>query len=122
MPVYDEANDADGNKSPLPVGGPLGRIEIASIGLTAMVEEGTGRKTLQRGVGHIVGTSLLGQSGNAGLAGHRDTFFRKLRNIHEGDEITVTTLAGTISLSRGSHLHRRAAGLGGPPRFRRRFS
>jgi sortase A len=96
MPVFVEANDADGNKSPLPVGGPLGRIEIASIGLTAMVEEGTGRKTLQRGVGHIVGTSLLGQSGNAGLAGHRDTFFRKLRNIHEGDEITVTTLAGTF--------------------------
>jgi sortase A len=75
---------------------PLGRIEIASIGLTAMIEEGTGRQTLQRGVGHIAGTSLLGQSGNIGLAGHRDTFFRKLRNIHEGDEISLTTLAGAV--------------------------
>jgi sortase A len=75
---------------------PLGQIEIASIGLTAMIQEGTGRQTLQRGVGHIAGTSLLGQSGNIGLAGHRDTFFRKLRNIHEGDEITLTTLAGAI--------------------------
>jgi sortase A len=99
MPVFVEANNADpkipsSSNQQANENLPLGRIEIASIGLTAMVEEGTGRKTLQRGVGHIVGTSLLGQSGNIGLAGHRDTFFRKLRNIHEGDEITVTTLAG----------------------------
>jgi sortase A len=73
---------------------PLGRIEITSIGLKAMIQEGTGRITLQRGVGHIVGTSLLGASGNIGLAGHRDTFFRQLRNIHEGAEITLTTLEG----------------------------
>jgi sortase A len=73
---------------------PLGRIEISSLGLTAMIQEGTGRQTLQRGVGHITGTALLGGSGNVGLAGHRDTFFRKLRNIHEGDEITLTTLNG----------------------------
>jgi len=74
---------------------PLGRIEISSIGLTAMIQEGTGRQTLQRGVGHITGTALLGGSGNVGLAGHRDTFFRKLRNIHEGDNITLTTLNAT---------------------------
>ena len=73
---------------------PLGRIEISSLGLTAMIQEGTGRQTLQRGIGHITGTALLGASGNVGLAGHRDTFFRKLRNIHEGDEITLTTLNG----------------------------
>jgi sortase A len=73
----------------------LGRIEISKIGLTAMIQEGTGRQTLQRGVGHITGTALLGGSGNVGLAGHRDTFFRKLRNIHEGDEITLTTLNAT---------------------------
>jgi sortase A len=78
-----------------PPGGPLGRIEISSIGLTAMIQEGTGRQTLQRGVGHITGTALLGGSGNVGLAGHRDTFFRKLRSIHEGDEITLTTLNGS---------------------------
>ena len=31
------------------------------------------------------------------LAGHRDTFFRGLRNIHKNDEITLTTLRGTLS-------------------------
>jgi sortase A len=101
MPVFLDANaSAQRNSSrqtaTLPAGGPLGRIEIASIGLTAMIQEGTGRQTLQRGVGHIVGTSLLGASGNIGLAGHRDTFFRQLRNIHEGAEITLTTLTGSF--------------------------
>jgi LPXTG-site transpeptidase (sortase) family protein len=74
---------------------PLGRIEINSIGLTAMIQEGTADQTLQRGVGHIAGTASLGAVGNIGLAAHRDTFFRKLKNIHEGDEITLTTLAGS---------------------------
>jgi sortase A len=73
----------------------LGRIQIAAIGLTAMIQEGTGARTLQRGVGHITGTSAVGYSGNVGLAAHRDTFFRKLRDIHEGDEITLTTLNGS---------------------------
>jgi sortase A len=107
MPVFVDANGAvDANSTvpknssvhdpSLPLGGPLGRIEIASIGLKAMIQEGTGRQTLQRGVGHIVGTSLLGTSGNIGLAGHRDTFFRQLRNIHEGAEITLTTITGSF--------------------------
>lgn len=74
---------------------PLGRIEINSLGLTAMIQEGTSAQTLQRGVGHIAGTAQLGQSGNVGLAAHRDTFFRKLRNIQQGEEITLTTLNGS---------------------------
>jgi sortase A len=93
-PVFQESNSAENH--PLLPGVPLGRIEIASIGLSAMIEEGTGRQTLQRGVGHITGTALVGKSGNVGLAGHRDTFFRKLRNIHQGDEIALTTLDGSF--------------------------
>jgi sortase A len=101
MPVFSDVDStAQKNSSALvpalSPAGPLGRIEIASIGLKAMIQEGTGRQTLQRGVGHIVGTSLLGASGSIGLAGHRDTFFRQLRNIHEGAEITLTTLAGSF--------------------------
>ena len=72
----------------------LGRIEISTIGLSAMVLEGVDRRTLRRAVGHIPGTPLPGQPGNVALAGHRDTFFRALRNIHEGDEITLQTVSG----------------------------
>jgi sortase A len=80
-----------------PKGSSLGQIEISSIGLTAMIEEGDSRKTLRRAVGHLPGTALPGQPGNVVLAGHRDTFFRPLRNVHKGDEITLTTLDGSYS-------------------------
>ncbi len=77
-------------------GSPLGRIEISSIGLTAMIMEGVDGRTLRHAVGHIPGTPLPGQQGNVALAGHRDTFFRGLRNIHKSDEITLTTLHGSF--------------------------
>jgi sortase A len=76
-------------------GSPLGRIEISSIGLAAMIMEGIDGRTLRHAVGHIPGTPLPGQPGNVALAGHRDTFFRRLRNIHKDDEITLTTLHGS---------------------------
>ena len=78
-------------------GSPLGRIEISSIDLTAMIMEGIDGRTLRHAVGHIPGTPLPGQRGNVALAGHRDTFFRDLRNIHKDDEITLMTLHGTYS-------------------------
>src|SRR5208337_2885182 len=78
---------------------PLGRIEISSIGLAAMIMEGVDGRTLRHAVGHIPGTPLPGQQGNVALAGHRDTFFRGLRNVHKGDDITLTTLHGSFSYS-----------------------
>ena len=77
------------------LGGALGRIEIARIGIAAMILEGADEPTLRRAVGHIPGTSLPGQQGNVAIAGHRDTFFRALRNVRNDDEITVTTLDGS---------------------------
>ena len=79
----------------VPKGSLVGRIEISRIGLTAMIEEGDSGKTLRRAVGHLPGTALPGQQGNVVIAGHRDTFFRPLRKIHEGDEITLTTFDGS---------------------------
>lgn len=76
-------------------GSPLGRIEISAIGLEVMILEGTEDETLRRAVGHIPGTSLPGQEGNVAIAGHRDTFFRPLRNIRKDDEITLTALNGS---------------------------
>jgi sortase A len=76
-------------------GSPLGRIEISSIGLAAMIMEGVDTRTLRHAVGHIPGTPMPGQPGNVALAGHRDTFFRGLRNVHKDDEITLTTLHGS---------------------------
>lgn len=77
-------------------GFPLGQIEISTIGLAAMIMEGTDGGTLRHAVGHLPGTPLPGQEGNVVITGHRDTFFRGLRNIHKGDEITLTTLDGSF--------------------------
>jgi len=74
----------------------VGRIEIPRLGLTAVIVEGTSTRCLRRAVGHIEGTSLPGEGGNTGLAGHRDTFFRALRNIRDGDQILLDTLDGTF--------------------------
>jgi sortase A len=74
---------------------PLGRIAIHTIGLEAMILEGTDARTLRRAVGHIPGTPLPGQQGNVVITGHRDTFFRPLRNIRKDDDIRLTTLSGS---------------------------
>lgn len=71
--------------------GLIGRIEIPRLGLSVVVAEGIDKTTLLRAVGHIPGTALPGKPGNVGIAGHRDTFFRPLRNIHRNDIITLTT-------------------------------
>jgi sortase A len=76
-------------------GSPLGRIEISAVGLKTMILEGTEEGTLQRAVGHIRSTPLPGQRGNVAIAGHRDTYFRGLRDIRVNDEITLTTLSGS---------------------------
>jgi len=78
-------------------GTPLGRIDIRSVSLSAIILEGTANSTLRRAAGHVPGTPLPGQPGNVAIAGHRDTFFRTLRDIHTGDEITLTTLDGSYS-------------------------
>jgi sortase A len=74
--------------------GLIGRVAIPRLGLSAILIEGDDAKTLRRAVGHIPGTPLPGQPGNVALTGHRDTFFRPLRNIRANDIIVVTTLQG----------------------------
>jgi sortase A len=72
----------------------IGRIEVLRLGLSAVVMEGTSTITLRRAAGHIAGTALPGSAGNVGIAAHRDTFFRPLRNIRWNDIILLTTAAG----------------------------
>jgi sortase A len=74
--------------------GLIGRMEIPRLSLSTVVAEGIDKRTLRRAVGHIPGTALPGQRGNVGIAGHRDTFFRSLKDIHVEDIIVVTTLWG----------------------------
>ena len=69
----------------------IGLLDIPRLGLSVMVIEGAGTATLRRAAGHIPGTALPGQQGNVGIAGHRDSLFRGLKNIAANDEITFET-------------------------------
>jgi sortase A len=72
----------------------IGRLKIPRLNLAVMIREGADEGTLRRAVGHIPGTALPGTIGNVGLAGHRDTFFRALRNIRADDTIELETTGG----------------------------
>ena len=74
--------------------GLIGRIEIPRLLFSAVVVEGIDKTSLRHAVGHIPGTTLPGQSGNVGLAGHRDTLFRSLKDLRIKDEIRFSTLSG----------------------------
>jgi len=64
-------------------------LRVPRLGIEVPVLEGTSDLTLNRGVGHIAGTALPGQPGNIAITGHRDGFFRPLKDAREGDIIEV---------------------------------
>jgi sortase A len=73
----------------------VGELDIPRLQLSVMVFEGDDAGILRQGAGHIPGTALPPDSGNIGIAAHRDTYFRPLRIIHANDIITLKTPAGT---------------------------
>lgn len=77
-----------------PAPAPLAVLRIPKIRLEVPVLPGTDDRTLDRGVGHIEDTAQPGTDGNSGIAGHRDGFFRGLKDIAPGDEIELDTLQG----------------------------
>lgn len=76
------------------IGERVGEIEIPRLELRAVILQGDSSQVLRRGVGHLPNTAMPGELGNVGLAGHRDSFFRPLRQIRPGDMIAVHTLKG----------------------------
>jgi LPXTG-site transpeptidase (sortase) family protein len=81
-------------KPPIKPGDLLGRLDIPKLGLSVAVLQGTSSRMLRLGTGHIEGTPLPGEPGNSAIAGHRDTFFRELKDIQKGDEIEFQTAVG----------------------------
>jgi sortase A len=75
---------------------PNGVLRISRLGFVAPIFDGTDDLTLNRGLGRVVGTAELGDSGNIGIAGHRDGFFRVLKDIQVGDAIDIVLASRTI--------------------------
>jgi len=74
---------------------PIAILHIPKINLEVPVFSGTDELTLNRGVGRIVGTAQIGQPGNIGIAGHRDGFFRGLKDVGRNDLVELIELRRT---------------------------
>ncbi len=83
---YERTKDGSGE--------PLAVLKIERLNITAPIYEGTSRITLDRGLGLVELSSLPGEIGNIAMSGHRDGFFRPLKDIILGDRITLHTLDG----------------------------
>jgi sortase A len=71
---------------------PMAILRIPKIALEVPVLDGTDELTLNRAVGRIAGTARINDMGNLGIAGHRDGFFRGLKDIRLGDSLELETL------------------------------
>ena len=97
-PAHAASAPAPAARRRIPVPGAiLGRSEIPRVSVSTGVRAGSDARTLQLAVGYIAGTALPGERGNMGLAGHRDTFFRKLKDIRPDDIIRVVTPSGAFA-------------------------
>ena len=70
-------------------------LRIPRIGLEVPVLEGSDDATLDRGAGHIEATAVPGADGNVGIAGHRDGFFRGLKDVVPGDALELDLRSST---------------------------
>jgi sortase A len=93
----DHASPPARRRPPPAPGSVIGRIEVPRLDVSVIIRAGADARTLNLAVGHIPGTALPGEVGNVGLAGHRDTFFRRLRDIRTDDEIRLVTPDGTFA-------------------------
>ena len=76
-------------------GVPMALLSIDRLNIKAPVYSGTHRITLDRGLGWVEGTANPEEVGNIAISGHRDGFFRPLKDIKVGDAIEMQTIAGT---------------------------
>lgn len=75
------------------IGLPEATLSVPRLSIVAPVFDGTDDITLNHGLGRIRGTAKFGEQGNVGIAGHRDSFLRALKDVVPGDSIEVTTPA-----------------------------
>ena len=97
IPVPAAPSDVARQAAPpadIPIGEPIGRLEVPRLHLSAVVANGDDDETLRVAIGHLPDTPLPWEEGNSALAGHRDTLLRALRNIRVDDDMRVVTAYG----------------------------
>ncbi len=72
----------------------LGVLEVPSVGLKVPVYPSDSELNMDRGAGVIDGMSYPHEGGNIGIAGHRDGYFRALKDVQPGDKLLLQTIQG----------------------------
>ncbi|WP_227495240.1 class D sortase [Bacillus cereus] len=101
--VNDEDSDSSPNKYHFNTNDAIGILTIPKIGAKLPIVEGTNPKDLKKGVGHHSTTVLPGQQDMVLLSGHRDTVFRKMGQLKNGDRFTVELPYGTYTYEMRDH-------------------
>lgn len=74
-------------------GAPVARLVVPKIALDDIVLEGVTGEVLNGGPGHLPGSALPGDTGNAVVSAHRDRHFRRLGELSIGDTVVTETEA-----------------------------
>jgi sortase A len=98
LPAEHAASGAETPAEPpaLTEGALMGRVEIPRLNLSAIVKQGVEQSTLSHAVGHVPSTQGPGAVGNFAIAAHRDTLFRVLKDIKQGDVVTFESTSGAF--------------------------
>jgi sortase A len=73
----------------------LGVLEVPSVSLKVPVYQTNTELVMDRGAGVIDGMAYPHEPGNIGISGHRDGYFRVLKDVQVGDTIVLQTLEGS---------------------------
>lgn len=73
---------------------PVGRLTAKTRGVDLIVLAGGSGRTLAFGPGHLSASAMPGETGNAVIAGHRDTHFRFLRDVEAGELLSIESSEG----------------------------
>lgn len=88
IPAISADNFGNDNSLPIAV------LRMPSVGLEVPVYSDVSELNLSRGAGWIEGTAGPNNSGNMAVAGHRDQFFRPLKDVQIGDILEIESLSG----------------------------
>jgi len=72
-------------------GSVLAKFEVPRLQMSLVVLEGADLRTLDKSIAHVETTAMPGEYGNIGIAGHRNTHFKKMEWIRRGDEMILTS-------------------------------
>lgn len=72
----------------------LGVLEVPTVGLEVPIYQSNSELVMDRASGVIDGMAYPHEGGNIGISGHRDGYFRVLKDVKVGDPIVLQTQEG----------------------------